>query len=77
MSQVATTRPETADLLYTVPSIAEYLDLQEAQARHQIARGRIPTFRMGKIICSRKSWLRSWLDDCVASAPVAGADTAE
>ncbi len=52
-----------ADLLYGVPAIAAFLGFREHQARHVIAEGRIPTFRMGSIICSRRSTLNAWLDE--------------
>ena len=54
---------EPADLLYGVPAIADYLGLTQHQARHNIDKGRIPTFRMGAIICARKSSLVRWLDE--------------
>ncbi len=65
MKQVKNSTPEEqqVDLLYGVPAISEYLGLTEHQARHNIDKGRIPTFRMGAIICARKSSLVSWLED--------------
>ncbi len=63
--QVKNSTPEEqqADLLYGVPAIAGYLGLTQHQARHNIDKGRIPTFRMGVIICARKSSLVSWFED--------------
>ena len=48
-------RNADGDLLYGASEIAEHLGLTENQVRHQIRKGRIPVFRMGWIICSRKS----------------------
>jgi|SRR5690242_17593016 hypothetical protein len=45
-------RATSADLLYGIPAIARYLDMREPQVRHLCERGEIPTFRMGRIICS-------------------------
>ncbi len=52
-----------ADLLYGAPAIAAHLGLRVRQARHQIDEGRIPTFRIGAIICARKSSLLRWFED--------------
>ena len=49
-------------LLYGVAAIAEYLGLAERQARHQIEKGRIPTFRIGLAICARPAKLDAWLE---------------
>jgi hypothetical protein len=66
MTDDKTTAPEEraakADLLYGVPAIARYMDMREPQARHLCERGDIPTFRIGRIICSR----RSAIDACLA-----------
>ena len=57
-----------SDLLYGVPAIAAFLGFRERQARHHIEEGRIPTFRMGSIICSRRSVLNAWLDNQLVSS---------
>ena len=51
------TTKSTPDLLYGVPRIAEYLGLTPAAVYHLAAQKRIPTFRMGKTVCARRSTL--------------------
>ncbi|RRD21603.1 DNA-binding protein [Brucellaceae bacterium VT-16-1752] len=63
---------EAADLLYGVDPIAEFLGISTKQARHRIREGRIPIFRIGGTICSRKTTLTRWLADMEASARTAG-----
>jgi len=58
----------TADLLYGVPAIARYLDMREPQTRHLCERGDIPTFRMGRIICSARSTIDAHLAEGQARA---------
>ena len=50
------------DLLYGVAAIAAHLGLTDRQTRHNIDEGRLPTFRMGAIICARKSSLLRWME---------------
>ena len=51
------------DLLYGVPAIADFLGLRVRQARHQCETGRVPTFKLGQIICARRSTLWRWLGE--------------
>lgn len=51
------------DLLYGVPAIGEFLGLTARQARHLCEVGRVPTFKVGKMICSRRTMLSTWLDE--------------
>ena len=60
----------SADLLYGVPAIAEFLGLKVRQARHQRETGRLPTFKLGNIICARKTSLMAFLADQEAAARV-------
>jgi excisionase family DNA binding protein len=55
MSETATA--DTLDLLYGVPRIAAFLGVTERTAYHLIDTKRLPHFRMGKILCARKSTL--------------------
>jgi hypothetical protein len=59
---------ENSDLLYGVPAIATFLGLRTKQARHRIAAGAIPVFRIGDTICARRSSLANWLAECEANA---------
>ena len=54
-------RPD-GDLLYGVAQIAEFLGLEIGQARHQCQTGRLPTFKLGIAVCSRRTTLQWWLD---------------
>ncbi len=51
------------DLLYGVAQIACYLGLAEGRARYLCESGSVPTFKMGRIICSRKSAIEASLDE--------------
>ena len=51
------------DLLYGVAQIACYLGLVEGRTRYMCERGIIPTFRQGRIICSRKTAIEASLPD--------------
>ena len=53
---------KTVDLLYGVPAIADYLGVTKRTAYHLVETGRIPFFRMGKILCSRRSKLMAAME---------------
>lgn len=48
------------DLLYGMPAIAEYLQMRTRQAYH-LAENGLPTFKIGKKTCARRSALSKWL----------------
>lgn len=50
-----------SDLLYGVPAIAKHLNLGDQQVYHLAAINRLPTFKIGRRICARKSSLDAWL----------------
>jgi hypothetical protein len=52
---IADTKKPTADLLYGVPAIAEFLGMTPAAVYHLAAQKRIPTFKVGKTICARRA----------------------
>lgn len=52
-----TTRRLESDLLYGVESIASHLALTKRQALHLHEKGEIPTFKMGRTVCARRSTL--------------------
>ena len=61
--------PETPpDLLYGMPAIAVHLGLKTPQARHLSDKGSIPTFKVGKLTCARRSTLNAWLAEREAAA---------
>jgi excisionase family DNA binding protein len=53
---------KTADLLYGVPAIADFLGVTKRTAYHLVETRRIPFFRMGKILCSRRSKLMAAME---------------
>ncbi len=59
------TAQRRAGLLYGVPQIASYLGIKERQARHQIREGRIPTFRLGRVICTREAEVEAWIESAM------------
>ncbi len=58
-----TTALINADLLYGASAIARFLGVLPRQARHLIFSGRIPTFKIGRNVCARKSSLTAWLEE--------------
>jgi hypothetical protein len=50
-----TVQPPTADLLYGVPAISEFLGITAAAVYHLAAKKRIPTFKVGKTVCARRA----------------------
>jgi excisionase family DNA binding protein len=65
-----TTEP-TPDLLYGVPRIAEYLGLSPAAVYHLAAQNRIPTFKMGRTVCARRSTLAAKIAELEADSRTA------
>lgn len=57
-----------ADLLYGMPAVARHLGLKVPQARHLSDKGTIPTFKVGKMTCARRSTLDAWLAEREAEA---------
>lgn len=61
------------DLLYGVPAIAASLGVSARQVRHLVATGTIPTFKVLKLVCARRSTLITWLAEQEAKARRAAA----
>lgn len=61
-------QPDTVDLLYGVEPIRAYICMTAAQVYHLHARGQLPTFKIGKKVCARRSDLDMWLAIRAASA---------
>jgi hypothetical protein len=57
-----------ADLLYGMPAIAGHLGLKVPQARHLADKGTIPTFKVGKMTCARRTSLNAWIAEQEATA---------
>ena len=54
------------DLLYGCPRIAEHLGLTEDQIYHLARMKRIPTFKVGRTLCARRSTLAAAIDELEA-----------
>jgi hypothetical protein len=59
---------EGSDLLYGCEAIAEHLGLGIQQVKHRIRKRDIPTFRIGRNVCARRSTLLGWLARIEAEA---------
>ena len=68
------TQPQESqlDLLYGIKAIAAALGLREGQARHLAEQGHIPVFKVGHMVCSRRTVLKNWLDKQLDAAPPQG-----
>lgn len=60
-----------ADLLYGAESIADFLQLSKTVVYHLVAGKSMPTFKMGKKVCARRTTLLGWLADKEATARMA------
>lgn len=50
------------DLLVGLDQIGKHLGMTFNQAKHRAASGDIPTFKIGKTVCARKSTLKAHFD---------------
>lgn len=56
---MAAANPTDADLLYGMEAVANHLGMTKRQALHLHEKGDIPTFKMGRTVCSRRSELEA------------------
>lgn len=56
------------DVLYGAPRIARHLGITDRQVYTLAAAGRLPHWREGKVILSRRATLSAWVLDREASA---------
>jgi len=47
----------SVDLLYGLAAIAKHVGLTARQVEHLVAKGELPTFKLGATICARRSTL--------------------
>lgn len=59
---------EKSDVLYGLKAIAEHLRLTPNQAKHRVAQGLLPTFKMGGTVCARRSSIDAALAEREAAA---------
>lgn len=50
------------DLCHGYEEIGSHLGLTARQVKHLSATGRLPTFKVGRIVCALRSKLNDWLD---------------
>lgn len=56
------------DLCHSYEEIGQHLGLTARQAKHLSETGRLPTFKLGRIVCALRSKLDLWLDEQARSA---------
>lgn len=56
-------QPIAADILRGADEIAAFLGLDKRAIYHAASRQKLPTFRLGAIICARRSTLLSWISE--------------
>lgn len=52
-----------AEILYGVPAIARAIGLKTTQVYHLKSHGGLPTFKVGKTVCARRSTLVAWFNE--------------
>lgn len=73
MSELPQPQELAEDLLHGARSIAGYLGLTQKQVYAHFERGHLPCFRIGAIICLRRSTLLDWIAQQEATAVHASA----
>ncbi|MDB5596243.1 MAG: hypothetical protein JWM36_3204 [Hyphomicrobiales bacterium] len=59
---------DRSDLLSGYEEIGAYLGWTTRQAKHRAATGGLPTFKIGNIVCARRSSLDAWIAEREAEA---------
>lgn len=54
-------------LIYGVAAIAKRIGMPKRACQHHIDCGRIPVFRLGKVICAGESAIDKWLREMTAN----------
>ncbi len=64
------------DLMVGATTIANYLGVRKRQVYHAAEHGYLPLFRMGSLICGRRTTLARWVEEQERStAPVGPGNT--
>lgn len=66
-------KPLAADLLKGAEEIAAFTGFDARSVYHFASKGRLPHFRVGALICARKSTLMRWIDEQEAAGRVVAA----
>lgn len=56
------------DVLYGMPAVAEAFGWRTRQAEHLKEKHGLPTFKIGRIVCARRSAVAAWLAEREAAA---------
>jgi hypothetical protein len=56
-----------ADLLYGARKIADYMGITQRQAEHLIETERLPSFKIGKTVATKRSIVDAYLDELQAA----------
>lgn len=64
---------DEADILYGVKAIATFVGITPDQAKHRVAKGQIPSFKIGGTVCALRSSIRTSLAARAAGQPLADA----
>jgi len=56
-------QPVAADILRGAGDIATWLGVKPRAVYHLAATGQVPTFRLGDVVCARKSTLAAWISE--------------
>jgi len=76
ISETEDAKDDKPDLLHGAPAIAKHLGLAVRVVYHLHDQSLIPTFKMGKTVCARRSTLRDWMAQQEAAAATAAAAAA-
>ena len=59
---------EASDILHQYSEIGAFLRISAKQAEHRARAREIPTFKLGRIVCARKSTLLAWMAEQEATS---------
>lgn len=59
------------DILRGAAAIAEFMGCPRRAVYHMASKGGLPVFRMGDIVCARRSTLTAWIAEQEAAGQVA------
>lgn len=65
------------DLLYGVPAIAAAFKLEVRQVYHLKDKHGLPTFKMGRSVCAKRSAVRAWIEGVAEKAAAEAKGQAE
>ncbi|RWB89249.1 MAG: DNA-binding protein [Mesorhizobium sp.] len=55
-------QPLAADILRGAAAIADFLGFERRAVYHAVSKGSLPTFRIGEVVCARRSTLTNWIE---------------